>query len=379
MDKIVSRNRIRSIVDAIFGVYEHKRRRGAIADMVWGVILAPKLSITAIGRVLAWRLNVSPKNCIRRVDRFVGNHLLQPQSLIDSFARWLVEKRKEVVVSLDWTEYGKDRHHRLAVNLVTSHGRATPLLWQTYEYGAIKDRRSKIERDMLRRLKSVVTHDCHVIVLADRGFIDRKLMTLIKRRLKWDYVIRLRASMQMEPQFGVMAPLYTYRPRGNRAVSFSNPRLTARGNRVASVVIVKDAKAKEPWYLASSIDGDEELVISLYRRRFTCEEHFRDEKDTRFGLGTKQTRCSTCERRDRMLLVNALATVLLTLLGAVGEKLGYDRMLRANTVKKRTHSLFRQGREYAQGVILPFVDRFAGELTRILRTFRTVSTSYGTC
>lgn len=34
---------------------------------------------------------------------------------------------------------------------------------------------------------------------------------------------------------------------------------------------------------------------------------------------------------------------LLTLLGAAGESLGYDRMLKANTVKKRTHSLFRQG------------------------------------
>ncbi len=32
-----------------------------------------------------------------------------------------------------------------------------------------------------------------------------------------------------------------------------------------------------------------------------------------------------------------------TLLGAAGESLGYDRLLKSNTVKKRTHSLFRQG------------------------------------
>jgi hypothetical protein len=35
--------------------------------------------------------------------------------------------------------------------------------------------------------------------------------------------------------------------------------------------------------------------------------------------------------------------VLLTLLGAAGEALGYDRMLKTNTVKRRVHSLFRQG------------------------------------
>jgi hypothetical protein len=47
------------------------------------------------------------------------------------------------------------------------------------------------------------------------------------------------------------------------------------------------------------------------------------------------------KRRDRMLLVSAMASVLLTLLGSAGESLGMDRLLKANTVKKRTHSLFR--------------------------------------
>ena len=35
--------------------------------------------------------------------------------------------------------------------------------------------------------------------------------------------------------------------------------------------------------------------------------------------------------------------VLLTLLGAAGEALGYDRMLKTNTAKRHAHSLFRQG------------------------------------
>jgi hypothetical protein len=40
---------------------------------------------------------------------------------------------------------------------------------------------------------------------------------------------------------------------------------------------------------------------------------------------------------------DALAIVLLTLLGAAGEELGYDRYLKSNTTKRRTHSLFRLG------------------------------------
>jgi len=49
------------------------------------------------------------------------------------------------------------------------------------------------------------------------------------------------------------------------------------------------------------------------------------------------------ERRDRLWLINAFAVVLLTLLGAAGEALGYDRMLKTNTATRRVHSLFRQG------------------------------------
>ena len=44
-----------------------------------------------------------------------------------------------------------------------------------------------------------------------------------------------------------------------------------------------------------------------------------------------------------LLLLNAFAIVLLTLLGAAGESLGMDRHLKSNTVKTRSHSLFRQG------------------------------------
>jgi hypothetical protein len=59
------------------------------------------------------------------------------------------------------------------------------------------------------------------------------------------------------------------------------------------------------------------------------------------GLGA--TRIGEPARRDRLLLINAFAIALLTMLGAAGESLGMDRLLKSNTAKTRTHSLFRQG------------------------------------
>src|SRR5689334_18084820 len=60
-------------------------------------------------------------------------------------------------------------------------------------------------------------------------------------------------------------------------------------------------------------------------------------------MGLSATRVGEPMRRDRLLLVSAFATALLTLLGSVGESLGMDRLLKSNTSKTRSHSLFRQG------------------------------------
>ena len=71
-------------------------------------------------------------------------------------------------------------------------------------------------------------------------------------------------------------------------------------------------------------------------------------------------------RRDRLWLIAAFSIALLTLLGAAGEELGYDRMLRTSTTRRRTHSLLRQGIMLYQLIptmpehrLLPLIERFA--------------------
>src|SRR5208282_2405101 len=89
------------------------------------------------------------------------------------------------------------------------------------------------------------------------------------------------------------------------------------------------------------------------------------------GMGMGSIHVSTPARRDRLWLLNALANALLTLLGAAGEALGYDRYLKLNTTKRRTHSLFRQGcmlyeliPTMAEVRLLPLIERFTTMLRR---------------
>jgi hypothetical protein len=87
-------------------------------------------------------------------------------------------------------------------------------------------------------------------------------------------------------------------------------------------------------------------------------------------------------RRDRLWLLNALAIALLTLLGAAGEALGYDRFLKSNTSQRRTHSLFRQGcmlydliPNMPEQRLVPLIERFAtmlAEQTVFANTFGAI-------
>jgi len=112
--------------------------------------------------------------------------------------------------------------------------------------------------------------------------------------------------------------------------------------------------------------------MKTYGKRWGIESGFRDTKDLRFGMGMASIRVSTPARRDRLWLLNAFAVALLTLLGAAGEALGYDRHLKSNTSKKRTHSLFRQGAMLYDLIptmpeprLRPLIERFAAMLPEL--------------
>ena len=132
--------------------------------------------------------------------------------------------------------------------------------------------------------------------------------------------------------------------KGGRARKLRDAEISAARQKVGAVVCVKAPAMKEAWHLAAS-DGalSAPQIIKLHSKRWTIEPSFRDSKDLRFGMGMSALRISDPQRRDRLLLLNAFAILLLTLLGAAGESLGMDRQLRTSTVKRRVHSLFRQG------------------------------------
>ena len=157
-------------------------------------------------------------------------------------------------------------------------------------------------------------------------------------------MIRFRGNIHVTDADGQTRPAAEWVGKGGRPRKLLDARVTTQGRQVGAVVCVHARDMKEPWCLASSErNATAATLVNHYARRWTIEPQFRDTKDLRFGMGLSATRIGEPMRRDRLLLVSAFATALLTLLGAVGESLGMDRLLKSNTSSKRTHSLFRQG------------------------------------
>jgi len=341
----VEPSRVIEFVTGLLNPVFHQKRCWSIGQAVVGAMHADRLSSAAVGRAMAAEFGITAKSGIKQVDRLLGNDKFEVNDVFRQTVPWLVAARKEIVVSLDWTEYAADGHSRIALNLVTTHGRATPLVWMTVESSKLTRKRNEYEDRILRRLAALLPEHVKVILLADRGFADVKLYGYLRDVLGWDFVIRFRGKTNVESASGEVRMAHSWVPGRGQTLELVGARVTEQRSPV-NVVCVKQRAMKDAWCLATTLAGDRDRVVQLYGRRFTCEEAFRDEKDRRFGMGFGETSVSTPARRDRFLVIIMLATILLTLLGGAGERLGRDRELKANTSKQRAHSLFRQGREY---------------------------------
>lgn len=250
---------VRDFFGEVFDNSIHKKRQYSLADAAFGRLNSDSLRIHQLGEGLAKAKGLVKKHATKKIDRLLSNDKLSIWDVALNWVPYVIGNRKQIQISIDWTSFAHDSQETICINLLTSHGRATPLLWKTVDKSQIKNNRGRFEDQLLSRLKETILDDVHVTVVA--GIKNREL-------------------------------------------------------------------------------------IKLYGKGWKIEPYFRDIKDQRFGFGLSSTHIFLAAKRDRLLLIVALAYTLLTLLGAAGKKVGFDRLLKVNTVKTRTHSLICQGMFY---------------------------------
>src|SRR4051812_5438893 len=351
----------------------HAKRVLSLANATLGVIRTASLAVNTIGQGLALARGLVTKHAIKQVDRLLSNQGIDLDAALRHWVPYVVGPRSSINVAMDWTEFDADGQATIMLPLLTRHGRATPLVWLTVDTSTLKDRRNEYEYQVLVRLADALPVDIKVCIVADRGFGDQKLYHVLSEQLKFDYVIRFRGNITVTARDGETRTAAAWVGPGGRAKVLRGAEVTADRYQIGTVLCVRDKEMKQAWCLATSrAEATANDLKGLYGKRWGIECGFRDTKDLRFGMGMASIRVSTPARRDRLWLLNALAVALLTLLGAAGEALGYDRHLKSNTSKKRTHSLLRQGAMLYELIpmmpeprLRPLVERFGAMLLEI--------------
>lgn len=339
-------------INSIFDNDMHAKRKASLANAALGVLSSASLIVHRIGLGLASAKRLAGKHAIKQVDRLLSNEKLVVWDCAEKMVPFIIGARKEIVLAMDWTDFDHDNQSTIQISMVTSHGRATPLIWKTVSKKNLKNKRNDYEDELLVKLRALIPDDVKVTILADRGFGDVKLYDFLRHDLGFHFTIRFRGNILVEDSMGNQKKANDFVGVNGRAKTLRKAKVTAGKYEVPTIVCVKAKAMKQAWCIASSDDSVAGgVLVRLYSKRWGIEPQFRDTKDIHFGMGLSETKIGCPERRDRLLLISAISVIILTLLGAAGEQLGFDRYMKANTVKRRTHSLFRQGCYYYSRLI----------------------------
>jgi hypothetical protein len=341
-------------------VVGHAARAMALIRVVHALVMGGKAALTQLGRNRPGEARV--KHHIKAVDRLLGNEQLHREGLAvyRAIAQTLLGGVAQPVLTVDWSDFecGGRRKWALIQAAAPVGGRAVVVYTRVFPFKRYNS--PAAHREFLRGLKRVLPDDCRPIIVTDAGFrgpwfravealgwnwvgrIRNKIKYLNHDTGRWCFsdslyrlatpVARFIGNVLLSPRLGYRFNLYLVRAhapaRGGRRQS-NNRRPNAKMYRKLH---------RAPWLLATSLphqSGSAELVTKLYAMRMQIEETLRDAKSHRFGFGLRYARSGSAARIEVLLLVVALATLVLWLVGLAGRARNLARSLQANTVTHR--------------------------------------------
>lgn len=373
----------------------HAKRLASVHIAIDAIVHGGRLALTSIGRSIAGL--VKPKHSIKRVDRLLSNPklYLELPLFFQSMACWLLKLEPRPIILVDWTMVTSSFYALYAA--VPVGGRAVTIYLEVHPHRLLAN--ARVQRRFLARLKQLVPMGCRPIVVSDAGFHGSFFRDICA--LGWDFVGRIRgtatarsvaggASVSKE-QFYAQAD---YLPRDAGVGLFKL--YSSAQSVVARLVLVRKlpprrrplprAKsqreprqaAHDPWLLATSVnDLTPAAIVDVYATRMQIEEMFRDAKNHRFGWSLRHVRSADHRRLQVLLMLAAVATLAVTLVGFSAEQHGAHRGYQANTVRNRVLSFFVLGCALVRrGDHRQFLRRDV--LTKAIHAFRlTLSSTIG--
>lgn len=347
----------------------HQKTSDSLTIICEALLKSKKLNITAIGRAIDGK--TTEKHCIKRADRLVSNSILENNRDIfyQALAHKIVPKTGWCPVLVDTSCLTADSKFQMIRASLALDGRAFTLFEMAYKNGKL----SSIWKIFLNRLRKILPEKKgRVIIITDAGF-HNKWFHLVREQ-KWDFIGRIRQEKNYTTSDGrtftckSLHTTATLQPKHHGTVFLSKEshnktiicdlytvKKKSKGRKMKTKLgTIKKGKysktiakgQKEPWVLASSLPKNSftaEEIVRLYAFRMQIEQSFRDMKNSKYGFCFKHTLTRSVTRLNILLLIAAIVTFVIWVIGVLAEQKKWHLKCQSNTSKKRTLSLFYLG------------------------------------
>jgi hypothetical protein len=271
--------------------------------MMVGIIQSQKLHLNGFGVYVLSRATFAQSHQ-RRFRRWLSNRRIdvvtvQQVLMAQALSRWGKER---LYLSLDTTVLWNC--FCLVWVGVVYRGRTIPIAWRVVAQASSSVGLGTIQR-VLRQAAQVMPEGATVVLLADRGFADGKLMKYLKET-GWHFRIRIKRSFQFQLA-GRWHQVSSVRLQPGQAY-FTPAVSLGKRKPYANVYLAfaHDQPSDEDWVIVS----DEPTTLQTfaqYRFRFQVEESFLDLKSNGFSLEASRL-------RDKFALTQLCGVIALTML-----------------------------------------------------------------
>jgi Transposase DDE domain len=300
--------------------------------MIIGIIQSQNVHLNGFGVSVVSRAQVaqSPQ---RRFRRWLSNRRINGvavhQALIQqAMGQWQGER---LYLSLDTTVVWNC--FCIVWVGVVYRGRTVPIAWRVVAQSSSTVRLWTIQR-VLCQAHRVMPPGVSVVLLADRGFGDGKLMKYLRDTLGWHFRIRIKRSFQfqIEGQWRKVSSVQLAAGHAYFTPAVSIGKTKPYAN--VYLAFAHDRQSDEDWVIVS----DEPTTLQTfaqYRLRFQVEESFLDLKSNGFHLEASRL-------RDKFALTQLCGVIALTTLFLVLQ----GTQVVASGLRRRVDPHWRRGMSY---------------------------------
>jgi hypothetical protein len=284
--------------------WQDVRHLQTLCWMIIGMIQSQNVHLNGFGMYVVSRAQVAQSHqrrfrrwlANRRIDVVAAHHALVRQALCE----W---NRERLYLSLDTT---------IVWNCfcivwvgVVYRGRTVPVAWRVVAQSSSSVRLWTIQR-VLRQAQSILPDEVAIVLLADRGFADGKLMKYLRDNLGWHFRIRIKRSFQFQHQ-GQWHKVSSVQLQPGQAY-FTNAVSVGKTKPYPNVYLAfaHDKPSGEDWTMVSD-EPTNLQTFAQYRLRFQVEESFLDLKSNGFNLEASRL-------RDKFALSQLCGVIALTML-----------------------------------------------------------------